>query len=122
MTHASCDTCHRTTSWIPAVFSHVASVSNFASCHDGRQASGKPAGHFVTAQDCATCHVGTEAWAPVHYNHLAATYPVHPAGVTCAACHTGNNQAVTWRYPAQQPTCAACHANARAATVRPGRR
>src|SRR5437899_5723283 len=43
-TTASCDTCHRTTAWKPATFSHAGVVpGTCATCHNGSRATGKPA-------------------------------------------------------------------------------
>jgi hypothetical protein len=81
-----------------------------ATCHNGSSAKGKPSGHFVTTQSCDACH-RTTAWTPVTtYSHKTAFYKAHNAGVTCASCHTTNNEVIAWKYAAYKPDCAGCHA------------
>ena len=42
-TTAACDTCHRTTAWTPATFSHTGvAPGTCATCHNGTTATGKP--------------------------------------------------------------------------------
>ncbi len=110
-TLASCDSCHRTTAWIPANFTHTGvATGTCATCHNGSGATAKPASHFVTSRSCDSCH-RTTAWRPVQpYQHLSPGYPAnHPTGVTCKDCHAGNSELVVWRYPNLKPACGACH-------------
>jgi glutaredoxin len=111
-TTASCDQCHRTTAWLPATFSHTAvAPGTCATCHNGTQATGKPSGHFVTTRSCDACHT-TSAWLPVaRYTHTSPYYKAHNTGVTCAACHTTNNEVISWKFSAYKPDCAGCHAD-----------
>ncbi len=82
-TTASCDTCHRTTAWIPATFSHTGvTPGSCATCHNGTQARGKTATHISTTQACDTCH-RTTAWIPATFSHTGVT----PG--SCATCHNG---------------------------------
>jgi hypothetical protein len=110
VTTASCDSCHTTTAWIPATFSHTnVAPGTCATCHNGTQATGKPATHFVTSRACDSCH-RTTAWTPVTYAHVTPFYKPHAAGVTCASCHTTRNEVIAWRFAAYKPDCAGCHA------------
>jgi succinate dehydrogenase/fumarate reductase cytochrome b subunit len=84
-TTASCDTCHRTTGWIPATFSHTGvTPGSCATCHNGSSAKGKPATHIVTTASCDTCH-RTTAWIPATFSHTGVT----PG--SCATCHNGSS-------------------------------
>ena len=112
-TTASCDTCHRTTAWIPATFSHTGvTPGTCATCHNGSTATGKSSGHFVTSQSCDACHRAGSGWTNVTtYSHKTAYYKQHRAGVTCNACHTSNNEVIAWRFGGYKPDCAGCHAD-----------
>jgi hypothetical protein len=107
----SCDACHRTTAWTPATYTHTgAAAGSCATCHNRTNAVGKPGNHFVTMLSCDNCH-RTTSWRPsIPYRHLSALYPTnHPPVGTCATCHVGNTEMVTWRYPNLKPNCGACH-------------
>jgi hypothetical protein len=112
VTTASCDTCHRTTAWLPATFSHTGVVAGTcATCHNGTSARGKSASHFATTRSCDACHA-TTAWLPVRpYAHLSPFYKPHNSGVTCASCHKSNSEVATWTFAAYKPDCAGCHAS-----------
>ena len=76
-----------------------------------REATGKSATHFVTTLECNACH-NTTVWTPVRFTHSSPNYPGdHRQAPTCNACHLGNSQVMTWRFPAYQPDCAGCHAD-----------
>lgn len=80
-TIAPCDSCHRTTAWVPAAYSHVGVAPGACmTCHNGMMSAGKPAGHTFTTESCDQCH-RTTAWVPAGYNHLG----VVPG--TCRTCH-----------------------------------
>lgn len=80
-TIAPCSTCHRTSGWIPATFSHVGvAPGGCMSCHNGSMATSKPSGHIVTTESCDKCH-RTTAWYPAGFSHVG----VVPG--TCATCH-----------------------------------
>ena len=43
--------------------------------------------------------------------HISPGYKTHNSGVTCASCHTTNNETIVWRAAAYKPDCASCHAS-----------
>jgi hypothetical protein len=94
VTRASCDTCHRTTSWTPAQFSHSGVLpGQCQTCHNGSGATGKLPGHFVTARSCDACH-RTIGWVPVDYSHVSPLYRAAPDKTTCVSCHITNGEIV----------------------------
>ena len=81
LTTAPCESCHRTTAWTPASFSHVGVAPGACmTCHNSSMASGKPNGHVFTTSSCDTCH-RTTAWIPAGFNHIGV------APGTCRTCH-----------------------------------
>jgi hypothetical protein len=82
-----------------------------STCHNGVNATGKPANHFITSLQCDSCH-NTRTWLPlIPYRHTSPNYPGdHAPGIRCVSCHTGNSQIVTWPQAAYRPSCAGCHA------------
>jgi len=106
----SCDTCHRTSTWLPALFAHSGvAAGSCGTCHVGNWATAKPASHMLTNRTCDTCHRGTTSWTPVTYAHVDTIYSPHPANVLCASCHVTNTEQVVWKYPNLKPGCAGCH-------------
>jgi hypothetical protein len=94
MVMASCDTCHRTTSWTPAQFSHNGTTPNTClACHNGMGASRKPSGHFMTARSCDSCHK-TTGWNPVTYTHTSPAYRVGSEPAACITCHVTNGEII----------------------------
>jgi hypothetical protein len=94
VTRTSCDTCHRTTAWIPAQFSHQGTLpGQCQTCHNGSSAMGKSSGHFVTARSCDACH-RTLAWVPVQYSHLSTLYHAQPDKTSCTSCHLTNGEII----------------------------
>lgn len=94
MVMASCDTCHRTTSWTPAQFSHNGTTPNTClACHNGMGASRKPSGHFMTARSCDSCHKMT-GWNPVTYTHTSPAYRPGTAPAACITCHVTNGEII----------------------------
>jgi len=94
-TALSCDSCHRTSTWIPASFAHTGiAIHSCASCHAPGWATPKPSGHFVTVRACDACHQGTSAWTPVSYDHLSPMYRPQPGFARCIDCHTTNTEIV----------------------------
>lgn len=117
-TNVQCDSCHKTTLWTPAFFSHVGiAAGTCGTCHNGINAKGKADSakpHPLTALDCSTCHttisfVGAASVLPT--NHLPTTQScslchaigygegsgvMNHAGITsnCNACHNGQTFAV----------------------------
>jgi hypothetical protein len=105
-----CDACHRTSTWLPALFAHAGVAPGAcASCHVGNWATPRPAGHLQTQRTCDTCHHDTTAWLPVTYAHFDTIYSPHSAAVPCASCHTSGTEQVVWKFPTLQPGCAGCH-------------
>jgi hypothetical protein len=93
-TKTSCDTCHRTTTWLPAKFSHQGmAAGQCASCHNAVKASGKSSSHFLTARSCDACH-RTLAWVPVSYSHLSPAYRPAADKPLCVNCHITNGEII----------------------------
>jgi len=109
-TTLSCDSCHRTSSWLPAIFTHTAvAASGCASCHSGNWATAKPATHMLTTRSCDTCHRSTSSWTPVAYSHFDTVYTPHPASVRCVDCHTTNTEQIVYKFPSLKSGCGGCH-------------
>jgi hypothetical protein len=90
----SCDTCHRSTAWRPAQYSHPANVAGqCANCHNGVDATPRPGNHFITVRACDSCHRPV-AWAPVRYQHLSPAYQPQPDRTTCVSCHITNGEVI----------------------------
>ena len=103
MVSSSCDSCHRTTTWLPAQFSHSGITPNTCLvCHNGLGASAKPAGHFLTTRSCDSCHK-TENWKPVNYSHLSPLYTVVPDKITCVSCHATNGEFIPRQLRSRTP-------------------
>ncbi|NOT96836.1 MAG: cytochrome c3 family protein, partial [Nitrospira sp.] len=106
---AACDSCHRTTGWIPATMNHtVVAATPCSTCHNNTLSRGIPAGHRggMTAGACSNCH-RTTAWTPATFSHTGVT----PG--TCATCHNGTN-GVTGKPANHIPStqsCDVCHRN-----------
>jgi len=80
-TTTPCESCHRTTGWTPASYSHAGVAPGACmTCHNGSMATGKPRGHVLTTSSCDSCH-RTTAWFPAGFNHMGV------APGTCATCH-----------------------------------
>jgi hypothetical protein len=94
MVATSCDTCHRTTTWLPAQFNHNGiSAGTCLACHNGMGASNKPAGHFMSFRSCDSCHMST-GWKPANYRHLSPLYRDSPDKLTCISCHETNGEII----------------------------
>lgn len=79
-----CESCHRATAWVPALFSHATvAPGSCASCHNNALVQGKPARHVPTAASCDSCH-RTTAWSPAGFNHAGV------APGSCLGCHNGS--------------------------------
>ena len=53
----TCEACHSTTAWSPAMrVDHTDVHGTCASCHNGTTATGKPPTHIPTTLDCDDCH------------------------------------------------------------------
>ena len=110
-TQAACDSCHRSSAWLPATgFNHAGvAPGSCSTCHNGARATGKPANHVpVTVQACDACHKsGFTSWTPakLHSNVSVTTQ--------CASCHSGGYPAATGK-PATPvhngvTMCESCH-------------
>jgi hypothetical protein len=94
VTRASCDSCHRTTAWVPAQFSHQGVLpGQCQTCHNASSATGKSSGHFVTARSCDACH-RTIGWVAVNYSHVSPLYRSAPDRPTCVSCHVTNGEII----------------------------
>ncbi len=106
-TTASCDTCHTTSAWIPATFTHAGvGAGTCATCH-GVSSTGKPSGHIPTTQSCDQCH-RTSAWLPLltPYSHTGV------AAGTCATCHSASYANIDVKpatHVATNASCDQCH-------------
>jgi hypothetical protein len=90
----SCDSCHRTSSWLPAQYGHPGVVAGqCAACHNGTDASGKPGPHFVTVRACDSCHRPL-AWKPANYQHLSPAYQPASDKPRCVDCHVTNGEVI----------------------------
>ena len=82
-TTAACDSCHKTTGWIPATMNHMGvAPGTCMTCHNGTTARGKTTNHIPTTASCDVCH-RTTAWIPATFSHTGV------APGTCASCHNG---------------------------------
>jgi hypothetical protein len=108
-TALSCDLCHRTTAWLPAVFAHGSVTGTCASCHFPGGATAKPASHFLTGLACDSCHRSTATWLPATYAHITPAFTPHMSSVRCIDCHITNSSTVIWKFPMLKPGCAGCH-------------
>jgi len=99
-----CESCHNTSTFAGARFSHVAiAAGSCASCHNGSSAKGKPANHVVTTASCDSCH-RTTAWLPAAFSHTGV------APGTCASCHNGSSaRGKTANHVMTTASCDSCH-------------
>jgi hypothetical protein len=85
-TSKACDACHTVMSWNPPKsVDHtqipLAVAGYCIICHNGTQASGKPAGHIATSLECGDCHLST-TWLGASFDHSGIL-------TGCASCHNG---------------------------------
>jgi hypothetical protein len=90
VTDAPCESCHfNTSTFLGARFNHAtARPGDCASCHNGRQATAKPASHSSgkkATDSCDHCH-RTSAFIPASWNHIGV------APGTCTNCHVPGGQ------------------------------
>ena len=82
-TTLNCNSCHRTTTWKPAFFTHNGIAPGSCDrCHNNSVAKGKPPAHLPTTMSCDSCH-RTVAWGSASFKHIGV------APGTCATCHNG---------------------------------
>jgi hypothetical protein len=102
-TTAPCDSCHRTTGWVPASYSHAGvAPGSCMTCHNGSMSTGKPSGHTLTTESCDKCH-RTTAWFPAGYNHLGI------APGTCKTCHGVTATGMPSGHTVTSDSCDKCH-------------
>lgn len=115
----ACDSCHTTNGWVPTSFDHSkvgitgSAGDSCTSCHNGTNASGKPAVHIPTTgyPQCVSCHTIT-AWKPTTFNHSGVT-----AADNCSTCHNGTSASgrptsgakAHTIAPMTSVTCGSCH-------------
>lgn len=110
-TQEECDLCHSTRAWTPAGFDHSNVTEPCSNCHNGSTATGIGRNHFITSQQCDYCHTAGGSWGTIVFRHTSGNYPGdHRGNLSCASCHTSNNEVISWRYTAYKPDCAGCHA------------
>ncbi|MGY0194167.1 cytochrome c3 family protein [Leptothrix sp. BB-4] len=86
-TTAPCETCHNSQSFSGARFSHAGVVrGTCTTCHNMRNAPGKPSNHIATTASCDTCH-RTTAWLPA----TGTDHSTFSAATNCASCHNGTS-------------------------------
>ncbi len=125
-----CQTCHSTTSWMPANWDHTitgfaltgahtatdcqschiimyeGTLSGCYDCHQSNYASAAEPDHVANNFDhnCATCHT-TTAWEPSTFNHNTTGFALTGAhaGLACLECHSSG-------YANTSAACYSCHA------------
>lgn len=89
---ASCDSCHRSSSWLPASWNHTNTAADCSDCHK----AGGPGRNYTSAGHGS-------------YNTLGIL-------ATCKECHTNYYTFYSYRYkhngPGAVATCGDCHAKA----------
>jgi hypothetical protein len=106
-TSTNCAACHSVISWNPPkAVDHTQiplAVAGFCIiCHNGTQASGKPANHVVTNLECGDCHL-TTTWVGATFDHTGIT-------TGCVSCHNGTK--AVGKQAGHMPTsnlCENCH-------------
>ncbi len=103
-TTQACDTCHKTSGWLGAKFSHSGVVAgSCATCHNGTTARGKSPSHIVTSASCDTCHK-TTSFTPASFSHASVS------SGTCTNCHNGTSaRGKTANHIATTQSCDTCH-------------
>ena len=118
ITNEPCGTCHKTSLWSPAFFSHVGvATGTCKTCHNGSQASGLPRGHTSTNSSCDSCHKTTD-WLQAAFSHKGIVNG-------CSTCHGQTFQGST---PTPKPAkhmvtsadCSDCHITTSFVTLKPG--
>ncbi|NTU53659.1 MAG: hypothetical protein HGA97_08195 [Chlorobiaceae bacterium] len=101
-TNRSCNVCHSTKAWKPAIFDHK-SLSAQQRCFDCHKRD-LPANriHSSTSTNCATCH-STKAWKPATFNHKSLS-----AQQRCFDCHKRDLPA-NRIHSGIDSNCATCH-------------
>ena len=103
-TTLDCKSCHSSTAWKPASFSHAVGDTNCMSCHNGTTSTGKSITHVKTIAQCSTCHTQA-AWKPATYVHTTSD-------TNCLSCHDGTTASarpVSHKLPIANQQCSTCH-------------
>ncbi len=106
-TSRNCAACHGVMTWNPpTTVDHtqipLAVAGSCIVCHNGAQASGKPANHVPTTLECGDCHT-TTSWLGANFDHTGIT-----SG--CFGCHNGSK--AVGKQATHMPTtnlCENCH-------------
>ncbi len=106
-TSQNCAACHTVMSWNPTKTVDHSQIPQAVAglcivCHNGVQASGKPAGHEVTNLECGDCHT-TTSWLGANFDHTGITKG-------CVSCHNGTK--ATGKQASHMATtnlCENCH-------------
>lgn len=103
-TTLNCNSCHRTTNWVPAFFTHNGVVpGSCLKCHNNITTQGKPVTHIPTNLACDSCH-RTVGWTGAVFKHLG----VVPG--TCVTCHNGTTaRGKPSTHIVTNASCDACH-------------
>lgn len=105
----ACDSCHRSSSWLPASWNHNGVTGVCSSCHvsspEVSPPNRKPAGHAAPklkgTLECDSCHLYS-AWYPNRFKHNT--------GELCTACHDGiKAQGKSGGHLATTDQCDQCH-------------
>ena len=110
----TCELCHSTTSFIPALaFDHTGvKAGTCFTCHNNVQATGKNATHMATNNTCDDCHINFTTWKPVapsafkHTSAIGACFTCHNGALKIS---TGTVTAKSANHIATSTTCDACH-------------
>jgi nitrate/TMAO reductase-like tetraheme cytochrome c subunit len=136
-----CLTCHTTSAWNPATFSHAATNFPLTGAHTSTtcQSCHTNGNYQLTYADCYQCHQGdfsqttnpshasgnfshacltchtTAAWQPASFDHTPTQFPLTGAHTTiqCASCHVNGN------YQLAYANCYQCHKPQFDATTNP---
>ena len=104
-TTVNCDSCHRTTAWKPAFFTHNGvKPGSCSTCHNNSTAVGKPATHMPSTFSCDSCHRSTVSWAGAVFRHQGI------APGACVSCHNGiQARGKPAAHVATTASCDTCH-------------
>jgi len=103
----NCAACHAPapTPWQPVApnnVDHNEVIGVCSSCHDNTTATGKPANHIQTNDECDVCH-STDAWLPAGVDHSGFVN-------NCIDCHNGTDASgKTATHINTTDLCDACH-------------
>jgi hypothetical protein len=107
-TNDSCDVCHRTTTFVGALFhTNVQTTPGSCNtCHGGsypKHTPVKPSTHPIPGASCDTCHTSFTTWMTAGFNHAG----VQPG--TCASCHGITSRGKSLDHIPTTSSCDVCH-------------